>query len=196
MVAALTSVARILAVEGRWLESARLFGAAEVFCEQSGFRFWEDFWKWQRATGLSEPWQGSEEPSDRWDWMRAAVVAHGSPVPPLPDPATAAEAWAAGRSISIAEAVTQAFAVDLAAPSSSSSTSVAMKSSIHVGSGLTAREQEILGLLCERLTDPQIAERLFLSPRTVESHVASLLRKLDVGNRRDAVAAAVQFGLV
>jgi DNA-binding CsgD family transcriptional regulator len=51
-------------------------------------------------------------------------------------------------------------------------------------------------LLCQDLTDPQIAERLFLSPRTVESHVASLLRKLDVSNRRDAVAAAVLLGVV
>jgi hypothetical protein len=46
------------------------------------------------------------------------------------------------------------------------------------------------------LTDPQIAEHLFLSPRTVESHVANLLRKLDVSNRRDAAAAAARLGLV
>src|SRR5829696_7554853 len=46
------------------------------------------------------------------------------------------------------------------------------------------------------LTDPQIAEHLFLSPRTVESHVASLVRKLKVENRRDAAAAAVHHGLV
>jgi DNA-binding NarL/FixJ family response regulator len=124
-------------------------------------------------------------------------MAYGSAlVPPLPDPAMVAEAWAEGRSMSIAEAVTQAVAVDLASPTSSSSTSAPMESSIHAGSGLTAREREILGLLCERLTDRQIAEHLFLSPRTVESHVASLLRKLDVGNRRDAAATAVRLGLV
>ena len=51
-------------------------------------------------------------------------------------------------------------------------------------------------MLCRCLTDPQIAERLFLSPRTVESHVASLLRKLDVANRRDAATVAVRSGLV
>jgi DNA-binding NarL/FixJ family response regulator len=51
-------------------------------------------------------------------------------------------------------------------------------------------------LLGQGLTDPQIAEHLFLSPRTVESHVASLRRKLDAANRRDAAAAAVRLGLI
>jgi DNA-binding NarL/FixJ family response regulator len=60
---------------------------------------------------------------------------------------------------------------------------------------LSPRERDVLALLCQGLTDPQIAEQLFLSPRTVESHVASLLRKLDVTNRRDAAAAAVSLGL-
>jgi DNA-binding NarL/FixJ family response regulator len=129
--------------------------------------------------------------------MRAAVVAYGStPVPPLPDPATAAEAWAAGRSMSIAEAVTYALSVDLATPPSSWPTWVGTELTITAASDLTERQQEVLGLLCQHLTDPQIAERLFLSPRTVESHVASLLRKLDVDNRRDAAAAAVRLGLV
>ena len=61
---------------------------------------------------------------------------------------------------------------------------------------LSPREQDVLTLLCQRLTDPQIAEHLFLSPRTVESHVASLLRKLEVANRRDAAAIAARLGLV
>ena len=43
---------------------------------------------------------------------------------------------------------------------------------------LTTREKEILNLLCERQTNPEIAERLFLSIRTVESHVRNILGKL------------------
>ena len=43
--------------------------------------------------------------------------------------------------------------------------------------GITARESEVLGLVAEGLTNSQIAERLFLSPRTVDTHVANLLAK-------------------
>jgi predicted ATPase/DNA-binding CsgD family transcriptional regulator len=62
--------------------------------------------------------------------------------------------------------------------------------------GLTPRERQVLALLCERMTDLEIAERLFLSPRTIEGHVSHLLGKLGVANRRDAAAAAVRLALV
>jgi two-component system, NarL family, nitrate/nitrite response regulator NarL len=54
------------------------------------------------------------------------------------------------------------------------------------GLGLSAREEEGLELLAEGLTNRQIAERLGVSPRTVESHVSSVLRKLGVRNRAEA----------
>ena len=53
--------------------------------------------------------------------------------------------------------------------------------------GVTAREAEVLDLIAERLGNKDIAARLFLSPRTVEKHVASLLTKLDAGGRGDLV---------
>lgn len=56
--------------------------------------------------------------------------------------------------------------------------------------GVTAREREVLALLGERLTNAEIAERLFISVRTVESHASSLLMKLGVGNRRDLAGFA------
>ena len=50
--------------------------------------------------------------------------------------------------------------------------------------GVSEREAEVLALVREHLTNQQIAARLYLSVRTVESHVSSLLRKLGVADRR------------
>jgi DNA-binding NarL/FixJ family response regulator len=48
---------------------------------------------------------------------------------------------------------------------------------------LTAREREIADLVADRLTNPQIAEKLFLSKKTVESHIRNLFVKLGVSSR-------------
>jgi DNA-binding CsgD family transcriptional regulator/tetratricopeptide (TPR) repeat protein len=61
--------------------------------------------------------------------------------------------------------------------------------------GLTAREIEILALLAEGLRNAEIAQRLFVSPRTVEHHVSAILRKLEAGSRGEAVAKAATLGL-
>lgn len=53
--------------------------------------------------------------------------------------------------------------------------------------GLTARQAEVLGLLSEGLTDRAIAERLYISPKTVGHHVSAILRKLEVRNRSEAI---------
>ncbi len=55
---------------------------------------------------------------------------------------------------------------------------------------MSAREAEVLTALAEHLTNAEIGARLFISVRTVESHVSSLLRKLQVGDRRALAAAA------
>jgi two-component system response regulator DevR len=52
--------------------------------------------------------------------------------------------------------------------------------------GISAREEQVLALLADGLTDREIAERLGISPRTVETHVGSLLSKLGVRNRAQA----------
>lgn len=60
---------------------------------------------------------------------------------------------------------------------------------------LTRRELDVLELLEPGLRNAEIAERLFLSSRTVEHHVAAILRKLDVRTRSEAGAAARRLGV-
>jgi two-component system, NarL family, response regulator DegU len=56
-----------------------------------------------------------------------------------------------------------------------------------IGARLSAREVEVLLLLDEHLTTDEIAQRLYISEHTVRSHVKSLLRKLGVSSRREAL---------
>jgi two-component system response regulator DevR len=65
-----------------------------------------------------------------------------------------------------------------------------------VEAGLTPRERQVLDLLGEGLTIGQIASRLGISPRTVETHVAKLYRKLGVRTRVQAISRAATLGLV
>jgi DNA-binding CsgD family transcriptional regulator len=60
---------------------------------------------------------------------------------------------------------------------------------------LTARELEVLELVAQGLGNAEIAERLFLSQKTVGHHVSAILRKLDVRTRAQASAQAVRLGL-
>jgi DNA-binding CsgD family transcriptional regulator len=62
--------------------------------------------------------------------------------------------------------------------------------------GLTARQAEVLDLVAEGLTNTEIADRLFVSYRTVENHVAAILMKLDVATRDAAVDAARDRGIL
>jgi DNA-binding NarL/FixJ family response regulator len=70
------------------------------------------------------------------------------------------------------------------------------KTSKHDLPALTAREKEILELIAEGYTNPQIAEKIFLSPFTVDSHRKNLLAKLGVKNTASLVRLAVEQKLI
>jgi DNA-binding NarL/FixJ family response regulator len=61
---------------------------------------------------------------------------------------------------------------------------------------LTSREKEILELIAEGFTNPQIAEKIFLSPFTVDSHRKNLLAKLAVKNTASLIRLAVEKKLI
>ena len=114
-----------------------------------------------------------------------------------------AAAVAAGRSLPLTDAIDEALAVadELAAvlaggeapPASSARSSPATSGPPY---GLSRREREILALLGQRLSDKEIAEVLFISPRTVMAHATHIFNKLGVANRRAAAAVAARHGLI
>jgi two-component system, NarL family, response regulator LiaR len=61
---------------------------------------------------------------------------------------------------------------------------------------LTAREQEVLKLMADGLTNADIAERLVIGVATVKTHVSSIIAKLGVSTRTEATAMAIRRGLV
>ena len=61
---------------------------------------------------------------------------------------------------------------------------------------LTAREQEVMGLLAEGLSTTQIADKLFISPKTVDNHRHSIMRKLDLHSTIELARYAAKLGLL
>jgi DNA-binding NarL/FixJ family response regulator len=96
------------------------------------------------------------------------------------------QAWEAvrseGRAMTPEAAVEYALATHEAAPASSSQ--------------LSEREAEVLALVAQGLTNPQIAGRLYLSPRTVGQHLRSIYRKLGVNSRAAAAREAIEQNLI
>jgi DNA-binding NarL/FixJ family response regulator len=60
---------------------------------------------------------------------------------------------------------------------------------------LSDREREILGLIAQGRKNPEIAQKLYLSPKTVRNHVSNILHKLQVADRTQAILRAREAGL-
>ncbi|MCC6792477.1 MAG: tetratricopeptide repeat protein [Thermomicrobiales bacterium] len=163
---ALEALAGIAANHGQETLATTLYGAIELFREQ--------------ASAPLEP--ALQHEHDRTVERLRATLGE----------AEFNEAWTHGRELPVEQAIADAAGVNpggIATPSVPEPTgSGAM--------GLTARELEVLRLLADGRSTAEIAEGLFISPRTVSTHVASILGKLGVPTRSAAVALALRTGLV
>jgi DNA-binding CsgD family transcriptional regulator len=170
---ALVGIAAIATDHGRHQAAACFLGVVDDLCQRTGFAPYT--WvREARDEGLAQ----ARERLGTTSFMRA---------------------WNTGHRLPTERIVAAALALDLAAPSTA--WSFGEIPDVPDGPGtpvfdLTPREREVLDLLCQHLTNLEIADRLYLSERTIENHVASILGKLGVRNRRDAAAAALRAGLV
>ena len=96
-------------------------------------------------------------------------------------------AWAEGRTMSPEQAI--AYALDHSATPETASPET-------YPAGLSAREADVLRLIATGLTNAEVAEKLFLSSRTVEWHLSSIYRKLGLHSRSEATRFAAEHDLL
>src|SRR5262249_45749097 len=150
----LAGIAGTAGTLGQPARAATLFGAVEALCAANGVIL---------------------SPSDRAANERSvsAIRAH------LGEAAFAA-AWEAGRAMPFDLVIAEALAsVGPTSPPIATPDPLAPA----VAAGLTQRERDVLRLLAEGRRDREIAEALFISPRTAQGHVANLLAKLGLESR-------------
>jgi predicted ATPase/DNA-binding CsgD family transcriptional regulator len=166
----LEGLACVAGVEGEAERAARLFGAAESLQEAIDYRLVPQ----ERA--LLEPYRSS---------VRSRLGA-----------ATWEEAVAEGGAMGLDRAL--AYALSEENPSalmSPVSSSPSASSKPEYPAGLSPREVEVLRLVVEGLTNAQAAKELYLSPRTIETHLTSIYQKLGVSSRAAATRFALEHGL-
>jgi DNA-binding CsgD family transcriptional regulator len=169
----LAGLAAVAATCGRSETAARLLGAVDELLDRTGARLL---------------------PFDRPAYDEAMAGARAV----LDEPRFAA-AHRAGHELAPVDVLAEAEAVVAAAagavPAADATPAAGSASAPADPFGLTRREREVLVLVCRRMGNPEIADALFLSVRTVENHVANLFGKLGVAKRREAIAAAARLGL-
>jgi len=102
------------------------------------------------------------------------------------------EAGAEGGAMGLDQAT--AYALSEVQPSTPPSPATSQPS-VSSTAGLSAREVEVLGLVATGLTSAQIAKELFVSPRTVDTHLTSIYHKLGVSSRTAAARFALEHDL-
>ncbi len=106
-----------------------------------------------------------------------------------------ATAWATGQALTREEAVADAREFLAKVESNLVATVPVGPVVVRNPQGLTTREMEVLQLLTLRYTNPEIADHLCVSTRTIQTHVSHILQKLGVRSRREAAASAERLGL-
>jgi predicted ATPase/DNA-binding CsgD family transcriptional regulator len=102
-------------------------------------------------------------------------------------------AWTDGRALSVDEGVAEARAI---LASRHPAEPVSRPSNPTHRFGLTEREIEVLGLIAAGLSDREVGDALFISPRTAQKHAATIFGKLGVNSRTAAATAALRLGIV
>jgi predicted ATPase/DNA-binding CsgD family transcriptional regulator len=166
----LEGLACVAGAGGEATRSARLFGAAEALMETIAYRLVPQ----ERA--VIEPY-------------RANVRSR------LGDKAWEEEV-AEGETMGLDQAVWYALSKERGStPLSTTTSRPSVSPAPEHPAGLSPREVEVLGLVVEGLTNAQVAGELFLSPRTVETHLTSIYQKLGVNSRSAATRLALEHGL-
>ena len=167
----LEGLACVAGAEGEALRAAKLFGASESLQAAVDYRLVPQ----ERA--VLEPYRASVRSRlGEASWEKAVVE---------------------GGTMGLEETIEYALSEEQPStpPSPATSQPSASSSRPEHPAGLTSREVEVLGLVAEGLTNTQVAERLFLSPRTVHRHLTSIYHKLGVRSRTGATRFAIEHGL-
>jgi len=164
---AVAGVAELLVANGAFERAARLFGIVATMRSYIGT--------------LDGGW-GPDE------YERSVALVRGAL-----SPDTFELCWSEGERLSSLDGISEAISVceSLDHPGADSAGPI----DLAVAADLTEREIEVLRLLAQGMSDREIAEALYLSPRTVGGHVSSLLAKLGVETRTAAAVFAVRHGI-
>ena len=125
------------------------------------------------------------DPTDQADFDRSLAAARTKL-----DARTFDQAWTEGQALPLEQVITEAVAL----ASKAESTIVSTKSAYPAG--LTQREVEVLRLVAQGLTNIKVATELVISPRTVNTHLGNIYRKLNTSSRAIASRFALEHGLV
>ena len=166
----LDGLACVAGANGEALRAAKLLGSAEALIEATGFGLSP------QESAMLEPYHASARSrlgEAGWD-----------------------DALAEGRTMSIGAAIVYALSEEGSSTATPSTTSgQPLSSTPDHPAMLTPREIEVLGLVAVGMTNAQVAKELFVSPRTVETHLTSIYHKLGVSSRAAATRLALEHGL-
>ena len=167
----LEGLAAVVAAQGELVWSARLGGAADSL---------------HKVTASPLP------PFFRPDYQRVVAAARAR----LGEQAFHA-AWDQGRAMTLEQVLAAPGRAEVSTPTLAGQPLVITGKQLpRYPAGLTVREVEVLALVAQGLTDAQVAERLVISPRTVNTHLTSIYNKLGVDSRTAASRFAIEKRLV